>query len=172
MIFVLDSSAAVALLDDRPGADAVESVLADDEGTVYIHLLNLAEVFYIAHRRGALAAYLALHPQRQNQAEPDRPDLTGLDFTDETIFDAGAGETTALAALRRLDNSGVRTSNTFDAALWQDAARLKSQFRRVSLADCFGVALARRLDAEFVTSDRHALEALEAANIASFNFIR
>ncbi len=39
-----------------------------------------------------------------------------------------------------------------DAGLGRDAACLKGRLRRVSLADCFGVDLPRRLDAEFLIS--------------------
>lgn len=84
----------------------------------------------------------------------------------------GTGQTEAEAALARLEAVGIEFVDLMDAALWQDAARLKSEFVRVSLADCFGVALARRLGGEFLTSDRHELEALATAGAADFTFIR
>ena len=142
MNLALDASAAVAFLDDSDGAEVVESALADDEGTAYIHLQNLIEVFYITHRRGALAEFLANNPDRRNLNEPDRPNLDGLDFSDPTVYDVNAGQALAIASLQELAAIGVQTATAMDAELWQDAARLKSQFRRVSLADCFGVALA------------------------------
>lgn len=56
--------------------------------------------------------------------------------------------------------------------LWKRAAQLKSQYRRISLADCFGVALAGVLNAPFWTSDRHELTALADASVAKIHFIR
>ena len=171
MIFALDASAAEAFLFAREGGDTVRACLLEDEGTAYIHRQNLVEVFYVAHRRGALAAFLARNPQRQNATEPDRPNLEGVDFADSAVFDLEAGDRAADLALENLESAGVRVVES-DAGLWRDAARLKSQFRRVSLADCFGVALARRLNAEFVTADRHELESLEAADVVEITFIR
>lgn len=172
MSFVLDASAMMALLLEREGVELVRSVLIEDEAPVYAHSLNVVEVFYNIHQRGALAAWLSRNPVARVAGDEGKADLTGVNTLDASVFDPNAGNREAQAALRTLDGIGVRTIDAMDAALWQDAARLKSQFRRVSLADCFGVALARRLDAEFVTSDRHELEALDAAGIATFTFIR
>ncbi len=87
-------------------------------------------------------------------------------------FHRDGGETAAQTALEQLDALGVRVVDDLSTSLWQDAARLKSQWRRVSLADCFGVALTRQMQGEFVTADRHELEALANAQIANITFIR
>jgi len=79
---------------------------------------------------------------------------------------------TARAVLGDLAEAGVQTRADMDAAFCEDAAQLKADWRRISLADCFGVALARRLGAEFLTTDRHELTALEAAVVARITFIR
>jgi predicted nucleic acid-binding protein len=84
----------------------------------------------------------------------------------------GSGQREAEAALQRLEDMGVQFVISLDTALWQEAARLKSQFVKVSLADCFGVALTRRLRGTFFTADRHELEILDAAGITDFVFIR
>jgi hypothetical protein len=162
----------MALLLQRPGGEVVQAAIFDYEAVAYAHRINLVEVFYNMHQRGAMAAYLARHPQARIPGDPGKPDMTGIDVFDPTIFNPHDGERDAQIAMETLANTGIHFVETMDANLWQDAARLKSQFRRVSLADCFGVALARRLDAEFLTSDRHELEALEAAGIANFTFIR
>lgn len=172
MNLVLDASAAESVLFANAGAEIVEAALLENEARAYIHLYNLLEIYYVAHRRAALAEFLARHPERHNETEPDKPDLQGLDFLDPTIFDENAGNVAAKQVRPRLESLGVRVIETMDADLWQEAARLKSRFRRVSLADCFGVALARRLNAEFLTSDRHELEALQTAGICDFTFIR
>lgn len=169
---VLDANAATALLFLGDGVEVVRAALADDEGQPCIHLANLLEVFYFAHRSGALAVFLDAHPERKGITETDSPDLTGVDLLDPVIFDKVAGDVAAASVRPQLEAIGVRIVEAMDAELWQDAARLKSQFRRVSLADCFGVALARRYGAPFVISDRHELEALETAGVAEFLFFR
>jgi predicted nucleic acid-binding protein len=59
-----------------------------------------------------------------------------------------------------------------DALFWQDAGRLKSVHRRISLADCCAAALARRLSGELVSADHHELDPLAAAGVISIRFIR
>lgn len=51
MIYVLDSSAMIALANDETGADVVDSLLADPQNECYAHAINLCEVFYDAIRR-------------------------------------------------------------------------------------------------------------------------
>lgn len=55
---------------------------------------------------------------------------------------------------------------------WEDAAWIKADYRRVSLADCFGLALARRMRGSFVTTDHHEMEPIKAAGICPVGFIR
>lgn len=172
MTIALDANAATALLFAGEGAEVVRAAIADDEAQPCIHLVNLIEVFYFAHRRGALAAWLRLHPERAARTITDSPNLTGVDLLDPAIFDKAAGDREAAKVRPQLEAIGVRVVEMMDAALWEDAAQIKSQLRRVSLADCLGVALARRYHAPFVTSDRHELEALEAAGVAEFIFFR
>ena len=154
------------------GAEIVRAALLEDEARAYIHLQNLVEVYYFAHRRGALAAFLQRNPERRGKTPTDSPDLTDINLFDPAIFQRSAGDLEAAKVRPALQSIGVKIITTMDEDLWKDAAHLKSQFRRVSVADCFGVALARRLDAPFLTSDRHELEALEAQGIAQFVFIR
>ncbi len=80
-----------------------------------------------------------------------------------------------LVARRVLDGlggDGITTRDDLDSAFCEDAAQLKADWKRVSLADCRGVALARRLNAEFLTTDRHELEKLAAADAARIVFLR
>lgn len=59
-----------------------------------------------------------------------------------------------------------------DTAVWQLAGNLKATQGRVSLADCFGIALARRTGGEFLTSDHHELDRLANAGLCPIRFIR
>lgn len=81
-------------------------------------------------------------------------------------------EAEAQLALTQLDDAGVSIVDDLTPALWQSAARLKSRFVRVSVADCFGMATALQLGADFLTSDHHELEAVEASGAVQITFIR
>lgn len=80
----------------------------------------------------------------------------------------------ALADIRAL---GIVERADLDENFWRDVAALVAKYRdgkgkRPALGDAFGVALARRLNAEFVTADRGELEALAADGAARIVFIR
>lgn len=85
-------------------------------------------------------------------------------------------EPTAFAALADLRTLGIVERSDMDALLWQDAGRLVARQRKaghgLSLGDSFGLALARRLGADFVTSDRAEFAPIQAAGLASVTFIR
>lgn len=78
----------------------------------------------------------------------------------------------ARAAIERFRQGGLIERTDMDAAFREDVAQIKADWRRVSLADCCGLALARRLNAEFVTADHHEMDVLNAANIAKIRFFR
>lgn len=46
MIYVLDSSAIIAYLDNEPGATVVDSLLNDLNNSCFAHSINLCEVYY------------------------------------------------------------------------------------------------------------------------------
>ena len=60
MIYVLDSSAMIALANNEPGANVVAYLLADSRNECYAHAINLCEVFYDAIRRSDDAQALRL----------------------------------------------------------------------------------------------------------------
>jgi uncharacterized protein len=74
------------------------------------------------------------------------------------------GEEAANDAVAAVTAVGVVTVETLGQPVWRDAARLKAA-HRISLADAIGLALTRALQATFVTSDHHELDALAAAGI-------
>jgi len=79
---------------------------------------------------------------------------------------------TAQAVLSDTASQGVVRVELLDAPLCADASQIKAAWRRVRLADCFGLALARRMDAVFVTTDRHEMERLQSAGIGRIDFLR
>lgn len=82
------------------------------------------------------------------------------------------GEPEALAKLAELTALGLTTQEKLDTALWQDAGRMKADYRRVSLADCCGLALARRMGGTFLTTDRHELDNDAILALCPIQFIR
>ncbi len=170
-VLVFDASATVTYLKARPGAATITAQMLDPGVEIYQHRQNATEVWYQMHRQGALTRFLAANPAR---IAPDgRPNLTDAEFSDPAIFDALAGEHFADQALARVEGTGVQIvgDETFPD-LWKRAAALKSTYRRVSLADCFGVALAIELSAPFWSSDRHELQVLHDAGAVQVHFFR
>lgn len=81
------------------------------------------------------------------------------------------GIETAQQAIADLKAVGVQPCADMDEAFWQSAAGYKAAYP-MSLADAFCVALAARMNAELVTSDRHELEPLLDDGVVKITFIR
>ena len=56
--------------------------------------------------------------------------------------------------------------------LWPVAGRFKAQIRRVSLADCFAMALTLREGGSLVSTDHHELDPVQAAGLCPIHFVR
>jgi predicted nucleic acid-binding protein len=82
------------------------------------------------------------------------------------------GEQAADEAMIDLVSVNITERNDLDSAFWQEAAKLKAVHRRVSLADCFGVVLTRRLGGTLVTSDHHEMDVIAQAGICPIVFFR
>ena len=70
-----------------------------------------------------------------------------------------------------MDAVGVQVRSDCDRAFLQDAGFLKVA-HKMSLADTFAVALARRLNCPLVSTDHHELDAAHAAGVCKVLFIR
>lgn len=86
------------------------------------------------------------------------------------------GEAQAQIYIDKLLDANVIERSDMDGEFWRDASALIAA-RRIAgaslpLGDAFGVALARRLNAEFVTSDKHEIAPLHDANLVQALFIR
>jgi predicted nucleic acid-binding protein len=92
----------------------------------------------------------------------------------EVYYDAVrmSGETDALSALNTLANLRITFREDMDAAMWQDAGRIKAIHRRIALADCFCIALARRLNGSVITSDHREFDPLIPLGLCQIHFIR
>lgn len=71
-----------------------------------------------------------------------------------------------------LESFGFELEGSLWPVLWREASQLKAEWRRVSLADCFALALAIREKATLATSDHHELDRIAKASLCSVRFIR
>jgi uncharacterized protein with PIN domain len=71
-----------------------------------------------------------------------------------------------------LETYGFVLADSLGPTLWQEAGKLKAVWRRVSLVDCFAVALTIEQEGTLVTSDHHELDPLAEAKVCPFRFIR
>lgn len=67
---------------------------------------------------------------------------------------------------------GVEIFDEVDPKLWKEAAHLKAQYKRLSLADAIGVAYTKTIHGIFVTSDHAELEPLDRDGVCTFFFFR
>jgi predicted nucleic acid-binding protein len=87
-------------------------------------------------------------------------------------FYRASGQDVAEAAISDLLGLGIEDRTDMDSEFWKDVGSLKAVHRRVSLADCCALALARRLGARLLTADRHEFEPILSIGICQIEFIR
>ena len=85
---------------------------------------------------------------------------------------ASRGQEVALNAISDLARIGIAESAEISTEFWQAAGAIKAIHRRVSLADCFAIALAKRLGATILTADHHEFDALAGRGVCAVEFIR
>ncbi len=83
-----------------------------------------------------------------------------------------ADENTARTAIADLESKGLITREDMDSQFWQEAGKYKATIKKVSLADCFAMTLANRLQADLYTSDHHEFDPIAASGVCSVKFIR
>jgi len=71
-----------------------------------------------------------------------------------------------------LGGLGIEIDSGLPTSLWQEAGDLKARLRRLSLADCFAMALTLRENGTLVTSDHHEFDPVAAAGLCPIHFIR
>jgi len=67
---------------------------------------------------------------------------------------------------------GFIERNDLDTAFWQAVGNLKAIHKKVSLADCCAIALAKKLNATLITSDHHELDNLAKQGVCKISFFR
>jgi predicted nucleic acid-binding protein len=78
----------------------------------------------------------------------------------------------AKAIMAPLDDTPITIIDNISPSVYQTAARLKGTYRRVSLADCVGLATAADFSAAFVTCDHHEIKAMEQREALSILWFR
>ncbi|MBM3736416.1 MAG: type II toxin-antitoxin system VapC family toxin [Acidobacteria bacterium] len=73
---------------------------------------------------------------------------------------------------RLLEAFGVPRNDSMPRELCHQAALWKAEFRRISIADCIGLAVAEQLGAAFLTAGHHELDELAATGRFDNRFIR
>ena len=81
------------------------------------------------------------------------------------------GLAVARAAIHDLKTDGVSFRRDMGRAFWLDVGELKAK-GNISIADCFCLALARKLSGAVVTSDHHEFDPLVPLGICAIEFIR
>ncbi len=150
-VLVFDSSAMLAYLNGEPEGPMVAGLFKAPDAACFAHSVNLAEVFY--------------------------------DFGPPSIAANLRDAQNALAQLRTVCR--VQERSDLDTTFWQDVALLIAERRamprdpdkpkqvpRLALGDAFGMALSRRLNAEFVSKDRTEIKPMQEAGFCRALFIR
>jgi PIN domain nuclease of toxin-antitoxin system len=86
-------------------------------------------------------------------------------------FLRASDESAAKSAISDVDLIGIVIREDLDPQLWQEAGRYKAT-ERISLADCFALALTNRVGAELVTSDHHEFDPIAARGVCGIRFFR
>jgi uncharacterized protein with PIN domain len=82
------------------------------------------------------------------------------------------GEEIADGVEELLEGYGFELDDKMPPSLWRAAGKLKGEWGRVSLADCFALARTMRDTATLVTSDHHELDRFAEAQVCTIRFIR
>lgn len=86
-------------------------------------------------------------------------------------FLKAADEKTAQAAIRDIESIDVVSRDDLDKAFWLGVGQLKAH-HKLSLADCFAVTLAQRMQATLLTSDHREFDPLAAKSVCQMAFFR
>ena len=91
----------------------------------------------------------------------------------EVYYDAlrAGGPIAGTEAVSKVKRAGVAVREDMDEAFWQMVGQLKVSPGRISLTDCFVLALAIRTSATLVTSD-HEFDAVVPLGLCPILFIR
>lgn len=87
-------------------------------------------------------------------------------------FIRAVGERQSVQALADLEAVGIIERNDLDRAFWQEAGEYKATLKRISIADCFALALTKRVGGALLTSDHREFGPIAAQGICPVIFFR
>jgi len=92
----------------------------------------------------------------------------------EVYYDAlrARGQEAAEAEIVALQEVGITARTDMEPEFWQRVGQLKVNPGKISLADCFGLALALETGGTLVTSDHHEFDAVARLGLCPIVFIR
>jgi PIN domain nuclease of toxin-antitoxin system len=107
-------------------------------------------------------------------ADPNKQCLIHAVNLCEVYYDAlrDGGASAGGEAVRKTVAAGVEIREDMDEAFWKLIGQLKVSPGKVSLADCFALALAIRVSGTLVTADHHEMDKIVPLGLCSFLFIR
>ncbi|MCL2096235.1 MAG: PIN domain-containing protein [Oscillospiraceae bacterium] len=82
------------------------------------------------------------------------------------------GELFAGQRLDEIEKSIVKINDVISSDIFYHAGKVKSSYRRISVADSFAVAQAVVSNAVLVTADHHELDVVDKSGIVNFLWIR
>lgn len=140
-LYVMDASALTARVRREPGAAVVDGLFRNVNASLLAHAVNVCEVYYDTLRDAS-----------KTQSPPD-----ALQVAENT--------------LQALYVSGLQVRADMDDAFWRQVGQFKVSPGKMSLADCFVLALSVRTGATLVTGD-HEFDPVAASSLCPVLFIR
>ncbi len=107
-------------------------------------------------------------------ADPNNFCLIHVVNLSEVYYDAirRADVYTARQDIAVLLTGGLQLRSDMDTVFWQRVGELRVSPGRLSLADCFALALAQETGGTLVTSDHHEFDPVVPLNLCPISFIR
>ena len=87
-------------------------------------------------------------------------------------FHRSNGKENALAVIDGLRRNGARERSDCHQPFWEIVGELKSRLKRVSLADCFAIALALQSGGTLLTCDHHEFDRIAEERVCPLLFVR
>jgi PIN domain nuclease of toxin-antitoxin system len=132
-----------------------------------VYILDACAVIALLHGEQGSGEVAALLEEPENRCRIHALNLCEVFY--DGLRRSGLSDAARLEAL--LARNGIDIETEIPRSLWESAGQLKVALR-ISLADCFALALALQEKGTMVTSDHKELDRVAAAGICPIQFIR
>jgi len=82
------------------------------------------------------------------------------------------GEQVAQSVIKNILDMKIYIREDLDIDFWKRVGFYKSELRKISLADCFCIALGERLKGTVLTCDHHEFEPVKSGKLVKVEFFR